>query len=245
MGMTDIVKAETQELARPDPMVMLQQMVQGNATPEALGKLTELVERWQDRADGQAFSAAIAQFQGECPVIRKTRDVKMGASGGYKYAALEDIQEIVNPILSKLGLTYDFDSEISENACKVICRVRLGNHVREASATVPVPREMRVNDAQKMGAAIKYAQRYAIVNALGLRIADEDTDAEGLGVGEIETITEQQAAGLQELIEEAGRTREAVLTMVSKMSGRQITKLSEITISQYEWLVKSLTSKKG
>lgn len=184
------------------PMGLLQMAVQSNADPDKLEKLMDLQERWEAKRDAERFGEALAAFQAECPQITKRRKAEFKGQHAYNFASLDDIMRQVQPLLSRHGLSVSYSAKVTDaGMLHATCAVRCGSHVEESEITLPVPAEMRVNATQKMGAAMAYAKRYAVCNALGITVGDEDTDANGVG----ETVTEEQAIRLQEFAESLGK----------------------------------------
>lgn len=181
-----------------NPMTLLQQAIDSGADPDKLEKLTALVERWRDRQDTERFADSLAGFQKRCPVVKKTRGVSLerGKPPSYHYASLDDIMRQVGPLLAECGLSVSFSASVGEDRLlTATCSVRCGTHTQDSHVTLPVPSDMRVNDTQKMGAALSYAKRYALCSALNIVVGDEDTDGGGL----TKTITPDQQAAMQDL----------------------------------------------
>lgn len=182
-----------------NPMALMQIAIERGTDPDQLEKLMGLQERWERNQAAKAFGQAMADFQSQCPAITKTRGVNLtgGKRNDYLYASLDDIMRKIQPVLSSVGLSVSFSAAMTEGGqLSAVCRVRCGTHVEETSITLPVPSQMRVNDTQKMGAAMSYAKRYALTAALNIVVTDEDTDAGGM----METITEAQRIQLDDML---------------------------------------------
>ncbi|MEM9109510.1 MAG: ERF family protein, partial [Planctomycetota bacterium] len=190
------------------PMALIEMAVGNDADPAKLEKLMELQERWESKIAREQYCHAVAAFQGECPQIKKERSIDMGRGSGPTYASFDDIMRVVQPLLTKHGLSVMFDTSVGENnMLTVVCRVLGHGHEERNSVTLPMPASMKVNDTQKMGAANKYGQRYALVNALNIVVTDEDTDAAGL---DLTPINDNQANAIEELLSQCNpddRTR--------------------------------------
>jgi hypothetical protein len=178
-------------------MRLIEMAVQANADPDRLEKLINMEERWELRQAAEAYGVALAEFQAECPPIHKGRTVDLGRGSGPRYAGLDDIMAVAQPLLSKHGLSVSYSADISDGKLHAVCKVRKGLHTETNEITLPVPDQMRVNDTQKMGAAFSYAKRYALCAALNITVTDQDVDGAGL---EFEPITDNQAFALDELL---------------------------------------------
>ena len=207
-----LVKADRAEIAttEDDVIMRLIQAAEDKVPVEALEKLVALQERILDRKASAAYNDAMAQFQNEVPPIAKnTRaniTTKSGASYGYNYAELDAIVTVVRPIAHKHGLSFSWDSEITENGSMrttCTCRHTMG-HKESATFTCPVEQAGRMSEPQKNAAALTFGRRQSLVEILGLTTCDPDTDAARGVVGSDETITKSQAADLEAMIEETG-----------------------------------------
>lgn len=115
---------------------------------------------------------ALSDFQQEVPTISKN------ATGyGYKFADLEEITNVIKPLLKKHGLGYT--QPINGTQVKTtLFHVDSGETI-EAFADIPQGVELKgQNDFQVMGSAITYLRRYSLSSLLGL-VTDEDNDATG------------------------------------------------------------------
>ncbi len=181
-------------VTQPTPDGLIAQMVLNNQDPTPM---MDVFERWEARIASEAYGHALAGFQSECPPIEKTRTIKLSGDDGPKYADYSDIDEVARPFMAKYGLSKTFSASVTDaGQMKVVCRIRHGRHVEENEVTLPVPAQMRVNDTQKMAAALSYGKRLALCAALDIVVCDEDKDGNGL----VETITEEHIATLREWI---------------------------------------------
>lgn len=241
----DVREAAPLATTDPTPMQLLRALIDGASEkgidPAQLRELMQLQRDWQADRAREAFADAMAEFQGRCPQIVKRRGVSLtgGGRADYKYASLDDIMRIVQPILSDCGVSVSFSASISENGMiDVTCTLRRGIHAEPHTMSVPAPAQMRVNDTQKVGAALSYAKRYALCAALNIQVVDEDTDAVGLG----EKVNEKQAATIRDLIQESGADEAGFLEwMKVGRDGR----VEDIPASKYNMAVAALKKKMG
>jgi hypothetical protein len=181
---------------------------------EVLERLVALEERATARFARQAYFAALAGFQAEVPPIRKTQAVRFderpGAKIAYYYARLSDIEKVVRPIALNWGLSWSFDSEYDEGELRVTCKVvHIDGHEETASFAAPSAKQAKMNVIQAAGSTRSYAKRYALIDALGLSIAEDDDDGRASGAeGSTEPITTSQLADLTALIQEVGADKE-------------------------------------
>jgi len=177
------VPAPEPELTGPlDASALIAKALEHNVGIDTMERLLALRERLQAEQARAAFLRALAAFQGECPVIVKTKTVAIrpasGAGYTYRYAPLDIIVDQVRPVLQKYGLSYTIKTRQDEGTLTAICEAHHeGGHTEPSELTVPIDKAARMNDTQKVGAARTYAMRYAFCNAFGILTGDEDTDA--------------------------------------------------------------------
>jgi len=147
-----------------------------NCDVDKLERLMGLQERYEANEACKAYGHAIAGFQSKCPIIQKAKKADR-----YSYAGYDDIMVQIRPVLAEYGLSVSFSSGQAD-AGKLSIEITLqhGTHSETKRFSFPVPEQMRVNDTQKMGAALSYARRYALCGALNIVVSDEDMDAAGL-----------------------------------------------------------------
>lgn len=176
------------------PMDLLAAAVAQDIDENKLEKLMELQERWEANLARKAFTAAMADFQANCPTIRKS-----GAADRYLYAPLDEVLRTIRPHLDAAGLSVRFNTETQDGAIKAICTVSHRDGHEEISEFIaPVDPNMKVNASQRVGSANSYAKRYSLMNALNLVASEYDDDARLAGTI---TITDEQAATIRDHIE--------------------------------------------
>lgn len=202
--------------------------------PDRMKGLLDVYERMQANQAAEDFGNAIAAFQAKCPQIKKERSIDLGGGKGPQYASLDDIMRVITPLLAEAGLGVSYSASLTDNgSMRVLCNVRKGRHVETTEITLAVPSQMRVNDTQRMGAALSYAKRYALCAALNIIVTDEDSDANGLA----QTITEEQIATLKELIESTDTDIKRFLKWLA------VERLADIPAAQYLTAIYELNRK--
>lgn len=172
-------------LARLDPQALIARAIETEASIEVLERLLALAKDVRAVQAAEAFHRAMAAFQRDCPPIVKYSQASFPTRSGsiqYSFAPLEDVMEIVQPVLTSHGLTVSWRSLGTEGAIvRVVCRVthELGHSEESGETTLPVASldEGRgVNGAQRVGIAKSYARRYSLLDVLGIAPRHEDTD---------------------------------------------------------------------
>lgn len=211
-----------------------------NVDVNLLERLVAMQERAEERNNRDAFFRALAEFQELCPPIRKnkTADIvskKSGAKFSYSYATLDHLQAHIRPHLKTCNLSYSFDVEQhGKDTLIVWCVLRhVDGHSERAQFPVPVEIGGRMSDAQANGAALSYGKRQALSAVLGLSI-EEDVD--GAKPESKEPISEEQAANISDLCEQAGGER----PKAQLLKWLKAETIAEIVADDYDRAVKVL-----
>lgn len=162
------------------PVTLLNGVDLGSINVDALEKIMDLQERYEDREAKKAFYAALANFQAEMPHVKKTRQ-----GPGYMYASLDDIMLIAGPLLKKNGLSASFPQSIEDHKTNITCRVmhRDGHYedtpyTTEKSPPIQSRAGRNVTNLEQAGASSNsFAKRYCFQNALNIIVTDEDDNA--------------------------------------------------------------------
>jgi hypothetical protein len=167
----------------PTPEMLIAQAIEKNVPVETLERLLSLKERLDAAAAKQAYNEAMAAFQSECPVIKKTKSVRTkSGTVAYKYAPIESTVKQVKGLVQKHGFRYSTLTELLKGpegtTVKAICRVTHSmGHVEDTPMEVPLGTKTDVmSQSQVVSAAGTFAKRYAFLNAFGIMTADDDTD---------------------------------------------------------------------
>jgi hypothetical protein len=101
-------------------------------------------------------------------------------------------------------------------------------------------------DPQGYGSALTYARRYSLMSACGIAPEDDDGNAASKPQPKAKpaTINGTQAAHLAELAGEVGADIPSLFAWISKRSGREVSKFSEIPIDQLQPVTVALNAKK-
>lgn len=181
---------------------LIQQAMQSGLSPEHLEKLLAVKKDWEADEARKVFSAAVASFQGRCPIIEK------GDKAYDKdYARIDRIWRTIRPLMDELGLSVTWNvCELREAAvCHVEGYLRhKQGHSERLVMDCPLPALIKTksgndaqNVAQQMGSAYTYAKRYAMCAALGIVTGDDD-DGHAAGA---QFVTYQQAEELEMLMQ--------------------------------------------
>ena len=173
-------------IAPIDPESLIAKAIESNVPVETLERLLAMRSELKAEQAKEAFYQALSDFQSECPIIKKTKQVKnKDGSVRYSYAPLDSIIEQISPFLNKHGLSYTTDTtQKKDGFVTAIVEIhhRLG-YSKLSEFDIPIDDAAFMNDAQKAASAFSFAKRYAVTNALGIMTGDMDDDAASLGAG--------------------------------------------------------------
>lgn len=181
------------QIATPTPMAMLQVAVEKGASVEQLERLMALQERWEANEAKKEFVAAMTQFKESPVIIEKNATVDFASAKGrthYKHATLANVCDAIGPELSKVGISHRWETEQLENGMiRVTCVL---THARGHSEKVFLQagrdESGNKNNIQAVGSTVTYLQRYTLLAATGMAVADQrdDDGAGGRGVHELD-----------------------------------------------------------
>ena len=214
MTQQPIAEMVTQALAPiVDMNALFDKAIEKDRPLEVIKALNEMFIEEKKRMAEQAYTLAMAQFQKDCPIIRREQD---GVHA--KFAPLPDIVKVTAPILHENGLSCTFDSRVENGMLTEYCKVKhIEGHSEVSQYSTPVVAGgANMNLHHEHGSANSYAKRYAYCNALGIMTADLDDDG-GLPP---DPITEEQ---LDELI----NMTEAYISTF-QTDAKEITKLRKV-----------------
>lgn len=123
---------------------------------------------------------ALAQFQDECPAIKKDSSAGTG-NFSYKYGSLPHILEAIKPHLKTAGLTYAQPISILEGQRCIVTQLYHVESGEKIESVIDMPDiELKgMNQYQSMGSGITYLRRYALMSILGIVAEEDDNDAAG------------------------------------------------------------------
>lgn len=184
------------------PMALIERALEKGINPDELGKLFELQQRYEESCAKKAYAAAMTAAQGEMrPVVRGRKNEQQNS----KYAALEDIHDVIKPIWLKHGFTLSYGSDQSPypEHYRVTCDcLHEGGHVTHHVLDGPgdekgIKGNPNKTPIQAMTSTVTYLRRSLAVMIFDVTLVGADHD----GQRSVATITEEQAVQIQEWIE--------------------------------------------
>lgn len=228
---------------RGEAETLIAQAIDKNVPVETMEKLLAMRNTLRAEQAKEQYDRAMAEFQGKCPVIEKT---KQGYN--YKYADLGNIVSQVKGLLSECGFSYSFDTDETEKGLIIYCKIKhIKGHTEISKAFIDRETTTKMNSSQQSGAIMTYGKRYAFVNALGILTGDEDTDAyentpkqpfkRDFKATPIPVITAGQKSTILDLIYQTGKSRGELDTFLLEAYRK---KLEELSFGQAERVIERL-----
>lgn len=162
------------------PEVLIAKAIQAGVSADTMERLLAMRTKLREEQAKEAFDRALADFQSECPQVKKTKQVfnKDGRTVRYRYAPLEHIIDQVKGALTKHGFSYTLDAIVEPGWVEAICvATHSQGHSKPSSFKVPVEKDAFMNEQQKFASALTFCKRYAFCNAFGILTCDEDDDS--------------------------------------------------------------------
>lgn len=200
--MNAVEKIEPQPSRAVTPMDMLNRAVESGAGLEMVEKLMNLQERWETGQARKAFDRAIAAAKAKITPIQ--RNAK--GHNDKRYADFAAIAKVVDPILSKHGLSYRFRTAQGERISVTCILSHEDGHSEETTLSGPADASGSKNAIQAIGSTLTYLQRYSLVQMLGLAASNDD---DGKAAADGGVISDDQAAELIALADEVGADKRA------------------------------------
>ena len=174
-------------------------------SPERLEKFLDIQIKLEDRQAERAFNVAMANFQRDCPELKRDTKVdfptkKGGGRVSYSYTSYQDMVHTIRPYLIKQGLSFSFSTNESKETMEMeVIISHISGHRRTfTSFHEKIARGKGVtSSAQDRRSALTTAKRSALELALGLVTVDDKEERKH----SIEsTATEEQIREINDLI---------------------------------------------
>lgn len=171
-----VARAEAVHPQGSDLVLMFERLAKDPAVDvEKLERLIAMQERILKFNAEAAFNADFVEMQPHIPVIEESRD---GDSGKWHYAPLEDIVEVVRPILSRHGFTLTHKTEWPDaKTVKVVgILTHRQGHARYSEFQSLSDPSGSKNAIQALGSSVSYGKRYTTKDLLCIVTRKEDDD---------------------------------------------------------------------
>ena len=232
---------ELARVERVDVAAQLMSVITANPTAgaENLKALLDGMERMSKWQAEQQFNIDFAELQ--FPAFVKSAKGHAG-----KYAPLDDIQAVIDPILSAHGFTLTYSSG-EANAKGEIPTFGLLSHVggHSRQGLIYLPPDVTptrsgsttMNALQSVGSSTSYGMRYVAKLMLNLRFVGEDKD----GSRGSDYITETQAMNIEDLMAECSLSLEGRSKFLETFNAKAV---SELFKANYAPAINLLSAKR-
>jgi len=236
--MNEVITKEPQntQVAKVNPMQLMQVAVESNADLDKLEKLMNLQERWEAGEAKKLFYAAMAEFQRNCPDIKK---LKKGHN--YMYAPLGDIMAQIREPLFDCGLSIRFEQDHSSGITVTCIVTHKGGHSERTTMTGSADTTGSKNGIQAIGSTVTYLQRYTVIGALGITTADADMD--GRLPQDVKMIANADQK-IIEIMQSRGQSESEFFQWASKVLKKQVASFDDLSEEQVQWFLKKLEGRK-
>lgn len=184
MKKEEAVVVETQQVTEYDQQrqsveQMIMTAIEKGVPIETMERILAMRTQLKEENAREQFIKAMANFQSQCPVIKKAKEVKdKYGKIRYSYAPLDSIVAQIKEILRANGLSYSIKTTSDKDNLTATCIVsHSAGHSEQSSFIVPLGNEEYMTDVQKFGARSTFAKRYAFCDAFGILTGDLDNDA--------------------------------------------------------------------
>lgn len=208
-------------------MMLISQAIDKGVPIETLERLLDMSEKMKASNAAEQFAVAMASFQADCPIIKKTKGVptKSGIVA-YRYAPIESIVAQVKFLLQQHGFSYSILTTTNMND-KTVTATCIAKHVlghsESSSFSVPLGDGTAVmSNSQVVAAALTFAKRYAFCNCFGILTGDTDNDGANVTPKE-EKVTILQLQEIAELLAQQQYSQEVLLTNYGVKTTEELT----------------------
>lgn len=178
---------------------------------EKLEKLMELYERDEARKSQVAFNKDFAAMQSDITTVSKSSKVSYPNSKGgrteYSFATLEDIVDMVRPVLQKHGFAVSFKVNTSSGVNVQCSLMHEKGHSIETAMQVQADSSGGKNAVQALGSSISYAKRYTLSSLLNIATRDDD-DAQAAMQKDSRVITAGQSKTLEDKFDNLSKNKQ-------------------------------------
>lgn len=174
--------AQSTDLDIINPQALIERALDHGASVDTMERLFALAKEIRALKAQEAYNVAIAEFQRQCPPIKKSARATIANKYSYTYAPLEEITATVGPLMGRCGLSRSWRTRPEGEKIIVVCRIShaLGHYEESGEVMIPISQGaaegMGATPPQRVGIAMSYGKRYSLLSALGLA-PEDDTDA--------------------------------------------------------------------
>lgn len=227
--MNEVTQIRHQEPQTPsDPMVsMIERVVMNpDADLDKLERMLAMKERMDAQNARVSFARALSDARAEIPPIMKDATVDFTTNKGrthYKHETLAGIAKVIDPILSRHGLSYRFRTDQGQGGVRVTCIVaHAEGHSEETTLAGAPDGSGSKNSFQAVGSAVTYLQRYTLKAALGLSAEVDDDGRSAAPNGADKPKQKSSRQDQQQTVSQAQRVADLMITGIRKHGAQSV-----------------------
>lgn len=216
---------------------------------DKLERLMDLYERVTDRGARTAYDMAFADMQADLPVVDENgrivvhdKNDKNKVIQSTRYAKQADINDAVKPTLARHGFGLSFRAGRTADGLVTTTAIlsHKAGHREETTVTLQQDGSGSKNSVQAIGSSLTYGKRYATIAILNITTrAKADMDDGGDAAPGRDTLSEDQVAEVQALMEDVGADRERFLQFM------KVDAIADIPAAQFDRAMSALSQKRG
>ena len=217
-------------------------------------KLREMLAMQERLQAGQAkreFNAAFNTVQARMTPVRRVARNKHTAS---MYARAEDVDKMIDPLLSECGFSVSFStgkSELPDHILIVMTVRHVGGHDERHTLDAPIDERGIKGNATKtkihgMASSLTYCKRHLKCSVFDVQLTDDDDGNRAGNVGpSADGLDSEQIATLHALMDElGGRLSSADLSAyLQQVYG--VSRVDDLPRGAYDNVVRKLAAKRG
>lgn len=128
-----------------------------------------------DRQAEEEFNRAFIRMKRDLKVVKK-----LGTASNGKFARLEDIQRVVDPVLEEHDFFYSFIVDPVDGGTMIGCQLtHESGHSRTSRDVYTPDTSGNKNQIQAKGSSLSYGKRQMLTAVIGITLVDEDDDGDG------------------------------------------------------------------
>ncbi len=153
-----------------------------NVDIEKMQKLLDMQERIMNKQQEIEYNIAFSEMQPKLPPIPALGEGHNNA----RFAKKEDMNQLVNPILSKFGFALSFKNTQENGTIKTRATLRhRAGHAEFTEITLKDDNSGSKNAVQAVGSSQSYGERYTMKAILNLTIIKDPTDDDAASASDI------------------------------------------------------------
>jgi len=172
--MSEVIQQNNQVAVVSESSAVLAVIARAASDPtvdmDKLERLLDMQERIMNKQAETEFNSSLAAMQADIPSV-----AERGTGHNIKYATLEDIVDVVRPIMNQYGFAVSFSVEQSDKTITIIGElVHKCGHSKQTKMILPHETSGSKNAVQAIGSSVSYGKRYVLCAMLNIATRGED-----------------------------------------------------------------------